>query len=58
MMDEARLLLAVIGAFALGWLLGAAREVHELVSLLRALEAADIDIESKGDLAAILKEDE
>jgi hypothetical protein len=57
-MDQARILLAVIGAFALGWLVGAAWEAYKLIALLRALEMADLPVESKGDLRAILTEDE
>jgi hypothetical protein len=57
-MDEARLILAVLGAFALGWLVGAAWEAYKLIALLRALEMADLPVESKGDLRAMLTEDE
>jgi len=55
-MMEIRLLLAVAGAFALGYVLGGMVEVAKIIALTRALDTFELT-ESRGDLSAILKED-
>ncbi len=55
---EVKLLLAVTGAFAIGYALGGYVEVVKMIAFIHALEASDIPVESRGDLEAILTADE
>ena len=57
-MDQARILLAVAGAFILGYLIGGAVEIAKVIAIMHGLAMADLPAESRGDLRAMLVEPE